>query len=79
MREHTAGNPQHGVIWTDLKPREIAQAMTQQVDGRVSVRTVRQLLKRNGFSRRQSQKLNFRHSGPLNERVGNGFKKSKNA
>ena len=30
--------------------------MTQQVDARVSVRTVRQLLKRNGFSRRQSQK-----------------------
>src|SRR6516164_11783564 len=27
VREHTAGNPQHGVIWTDLKPREIAQAM----------------------------------------------------
>jgi hypothetical protein len=56
VREHTAGNPQHGVIWTDLKPREIAQAMTQQVDARVSVRTVRQLLKHNGFSRRQSQK-----------------------
>ncbi|MEM5373298.1 hypothetical protein V4C53_46205, partial [Paraburkholderia azotifigens] len=29
VREHTAGNPQHGIIWTDLKPREIAQAMTQ--------------------------------------------------
>ncbi|MEM5373570.1 hypothetical protein V4C53_47910, partial [Paraburkholderia azotifigens] len=28
VREHTAGNPQHGIIWTDLKPREIAQAMT---------------------------------------------------
>ncbi len=49
VREHTAGNPQHGVIWTDLKPREIAQAMTQQVGARVSVRTVRQLLKRNVF------------------------------
>ncbi|UIF88864.1 hypothetical protein KAF44_26725 (plasmid) [Cupriavidus necator] len=20
VREHTAGNPQHGIIWTDLKP-----------------------------------------------------------
>ncbi|SAL06176.1 hypothetical protein AWB78_07918 [Caballeronia calidae] len=50
VREHTAGNPQYGVIWTDLQPREIAQAMTQQVDARVSMRTVRQLLKRNGFS-----------------------------
>ncbi|WP_198399528.1 ISAzo13-like element transposase-related protein, partial [Caballeronia calidae] len=56
MREHTAGSPQHEVIWTDLKPREIAEAMTQQVAARVSVRTVRQLLKQNGFSRRQSQK-----------------------
>src|ERR1700751_2005252 len=41
VQERTAGNPQHDVIWTDLKPREIAQAMTQQVGERVSVRTVR--------------------------------------
>lgn len=56
VREHTAGSPQHDVVWTNLKPREIAQAMSQRVNERVSVRLARQLLKRHGYARRQSQK-----------------------
>ena len=56
VREHTAGNPQHDIVWTNLRPREIAELMTQHVQEPVSRRVVRQLLKRHGFVRRQSQK-----------------------
>jgi hypothetical protein len=56
VREHTAGSPQHDVVWTNLKPREIAQAMSQRVHEPVSIRIVKQLLKQHGYARRQSQK-----------------------
>ena len=56
VREHTTGSPQYDVVWTNLKPREIAQAMSQRVHEPVSVRMVKQLLKRHGYARRQSQK-----------------------
>jgi len=56
VREHTAGSPQHDIVWTNLRPWEIAELMTQRVQEPVSRRMVRQLLKRHGFVRRQSQK-----------------------
>lgn len=56
VREYTAGSPQREVIWTNLRAREIAELMTQRVQEPVSRRVARQLLKRHGFVRRQSQK-----------------------
>ena len=56
VREHTAGRPQHDLVWTNLRPWEIAELMTQRVQEPVSRRMVRQLLKKHGFVRRQSQK-----------------------
>jgi hypothetical protein len=55
IREHTAGDPQHGIRWTNLRPREIAERMTA-AGRRVSRRIVYQLLKRHRLVRRQSQK-----------------------
>ena len=56
VKEYTAGSPQREVIWTNLRAREIAELMTQRVQEPVSRRVARQLLKRHGFVRRQSQK-----------------------
>lgn len=55
LAEHTAGDPQRGMRWTNLRPREIARRIT--VAGiPISRRIAGQLLKQNGFVRRQSQK-----------------------
>lgn len=55
MREHTAGSPQHGFLWTYLRPREIAQQITA-AGIPVSRRIVRKLMRRHQFRLRQSQK-----------------------
>jgi len=55
VREHTAGSPQQGIRWTDLKPKEIALRMTG-AGFKISRRIVRKLMKKNGFVLRQSQK-----------------------
>ena len=55
IAEHTAGDPQHGIRWTNLRPREIAQRITA-AGIPISRRIVGQLLKRHGFVRRQAQK-----------------------
>jgi hypothetical protein len=44
------------VLWTDLSPREIAQAFKEQYSVRVSVFVVRKLLKKHGYRRRKAQK-----------------------
>jgi hypothetical protein len=55
IAEHTAGDPQRGIRWTNLRPREIAQRITA-TGIPVSRRIAAQLLKHHGFVRRQSQK-----------------------
>jgi hypothetical protein len=55
IAEHTAGDPQRGVRWTNLRPREIAQRITA-AGIPISRRIAGQLLKRHGFVRRQAQK-----------------------
>jgi len=55
IAEHTAGDPQHGIRWTNLRPCEIAQRITA-AGMPISRRIAGQLLKHHGFVRRQSQK-----------------------
>jgi hypothetical protein len=55
IAEHTAGDPQRGIRWTNLRPREIAQRITA-AGMPISRRIAGQLLKHHGFVRRQSQK-----------------------
>jgi hypothetical protein len=56
LREHTAGSPQdEGIVWTDLRPREIAQRITEAGIA-VSRRLVRKLMGQHKFRLRQSQK-----------------------
>jgi hypothetical protein len=55
IAEHTAGDPQHGIRWTNLKPREIAQRITK-AGIPVSRRIACHLLKQHHLARRQSQK-----------------------
>lgn len=55
MGEHTAGSPQHEIRWTQLRPREIAQRITE-AGIPVSRRIARKLMRRNKFVLRQSQK-----------------------
>lgn len=55
IAEHTAGDPQQGTRWTNLRPREIARRITA-AGMPISRGIARQLLKRHGFVRRQSQK-----------------------
>lgn len=55
IAEHTAGDPQRGSRWTNLRPREIARRITA-AGAPASRRIACQLLKHHGFVRRQSQK-----------------------
>jgi hypothetical protein len=55
IAEHTAGDPQRGIRWTNLRPREIAQRITA-AGMPISRRIAGQLLTQHGFVRRQSQK-----------------------
>jgi hypothetical protein len=55
IAEHTAGDPQRGMRWTNLWPREIARRITA-TGMPISRRIAGQLLKHHGFVRRQSQK-----------------------
>ncbi len=57
LQNYTAGDPMDAnVLWTNLPPREIAQALEEQHDVRVSVSVVRKLLKKHGYRRRKAQK-----------------------
>jgi hypothetical protein len=56
LEDHTAGDPMRAqVIWTDLTPREIGEALIEK-DLYVSERVIRQLLEDAGYRRRQIQK-----------------------
>lgn len=55
IAEHTAGDPQRGIRWTNLRPREIARRITA-AGITISRRIAGQLLKHHGFVRRQAQK-----------------------
>lgn len=55
IREHTAGDPQREIRWTNLRQREIAQRMTS-AGTPAGRRVVRQLLKQHGFVSRVAQK-----------------------
>jgi hypothetical protein len=56
LEDQTAGDPmRHEVIWTDLTPREIGEALREK-DLYVSDPVIRQLLDDEGYRRRQIQK-----------------------
>ena len=57
LRTHTAGDPMDEKIrWTDLTPGEIAVALREDYDIRVSRWVVCQLLKKHDYRRRKAQK-----------------------
>jgi transposase len=57
LHNHTAGDPMDAKVrWTNLTPKEIAQALEEQHGVRVSVFVVRKLLKKHGYRRRKAQK-----------------------
>jgi hypothetical protein len=56
LEDHTGGDPmREEVIWTDLTPREIGEALMEK-DLYVSQQVIRQLLDDEGYRRRQIQK-----------------------
>jgi Rhodopirellula transposase DDE domain len=56
LENHTAGDPmRHEVIWTDLTPKEIQEALAEQ-DLYVSEQVIRQLLDVEGYRRRPMRK-----------------------
>jgi len=56
LEDHTAGDPmRREVIWTDLTPREIVEALREK-DLYVGEAVIRQLLQDEGYRRRQMQK-----------------------
>jgi hypothetical protein len=56
LEDHTAGDPmREQIIWTDLTPREIGEALMEK-DLYVSEGVIRQLLEDAGYRRRQIQK-----------------------
>ena len=57
LREHTAGDPmREDVRWTDLVPREIAEALHETYQVKVSATVIRKLLKKHNYRRRRAQK-----------------------
>ena len=56
LKAHTAGNPMdENIIWTDLKPKEIVEALEKK-SIIISIPVVKRLLKKHGYVRRKSQK-----------------------
>jgi len=57
LKKHTAGDPMdETVVWTDLRPRQIAHLLEQEHDLKVSNRVIRKLLKKHNYRCRQAQK-----------------------
>jgi hypothetical protein len=57
LKKHTAGDPMdETVVWTDLRPWQIAQRLEQEHDLKVSNTVIRKLLKKHNYRRRQAQK-----------------------
>ena len=56
ISEYTAGCPQQGIRWTNLKQQELAEAMSELAGSDISRYLVRQLLKKHGFVKRKALK-----------------------
>jgi len=76
VAEHTAGCPQHNFRWTHLRPREIAQKITEK-GIHVSRRIVRKLMRRHDFRLRQSQKKKTFKQHPERNKQFENIKKLK--
>jgi hypothetical protein len=61
LKNYTAGDPMdEQVRWTNLKPWQIAKLLENEYDLRVSLKVVRQWLKKHNYRRRKAQKRNSR-------------------
>jgi hypothetical protein len=68
LKDHTAGDPMKAeLIWTDLRPHEIARQLEQDHQVKVSKTVIRKLLKKHGFRRRKAQKKETYQSVPERE------------
>lgn len=57
LANHTAGSPtQEGLLWTHLRPFEIAALLFEQYGYRVSHRCIKRLLVKHGYHRRKQSK-----------------------
>jgi len=57
LKNHTAGDPMdETVVWTDLRPRQIAQLLEKQHEIVVSKTVIGKLLKKHHYRRRKAQK-----------------------
>ncbi len=57
LKKHTAGDPMdETVVWTDLRPWQIAKLLEQEYDIKVSKTVIRKLLKKHNYRRRKAQK-----------------------
>ena len=57
IKNHTAGDPMdETVVWTDLRPWQIAKLLEQEYEIKVSKTVIRKLLKKHNYRRRQAQK-----------------------
>jgi len=65
LNDHTAGDPMNEpVIWTDLRPQEIAERLEEDHQVRVSKTVIRKLLKKHGYRCRKAQKKETLKSVP---------------
>lgn len=65
LKYHTAGDPMdETVLWTNLRPAQIADLMDKEYGLRVSKSVIRKLLKKHNYRRRKAQKKQTRESVP---------------
>lgn len=59
IKQHTAGDPMdETVVWTDLRPWQIAKLLEKKHEIRVSKTVIRKLLTKHNYRRRKAQKKN---------------------
>jgi len=57
LRDHSAGDPMdEAVLWTNMTPQEISQALQKDHDINISKSVVRKLLKKHNYRRRKAQR-----------------------
>ncbi len=57
IKKYTAGDPMdETVVWTDLRPRQIAELLEEKHKIKVSKMVIRKLLKKHNYRRRKAQK-----------------------
>jgi len=76
LRYYTAGDPMdETVLWTNLRPAQIADLMDKKYGIRVSRSVIRKLLKKHNYRRRKAQKKRAKESVPnRNEQFENIFR-----